>query len=151
MARLKVGDVLPVPVEREHIDKSAPCNKDSCMLSEGLVIISLRNLVQIRITRSKAPTTRPAQIRHVQTHRLGVRNLSNSSARTKGLINQCDERRTKGLRLMGKIANAATASARKILLLWLKSGSSQPPRGNAPIPNVGVGFLLGARGERSPA
>jgi hypothetical protein len=33
----KVGGVMTPRVTQQHIDKSAPCNKDSCMLSEGFV------------------------------------------------------------------------------------------------------------------
>ena len=91
MARLKVGDVLPVPVEREHIDKSAPCNKDSCMLSEGFVDHLTEKFGADK--NYKVKTTNHAAC-HVQTHRcLGVPNLSDSSARTRGLIKQFDERR----------------------------------------------------------
>lgn len=34
-ARLKVGDVMTVPVGKEHICDSDPCNKDSCMVSRA--------------------------------------------------------------------------------------------------------------------
>jgi hypothetical protein len=33
----KVGGVMTPRVTQQHIDKSAPCNKDSCMLSERFV------------------------------------------------------------------------------------------------------------------
>ena len=33
----KVGRVMTPRVTQQHIDKNAPCNKDSCMLSEGFV------------------------------------------------------------------------------------------------------------------
>ena len=32
---LKVGTVITVPVEQEHIEDSDPCNKDNCMLSRA--------------------------------------------------------------------------------------------------------------------
>lgn len=34
--RMKVGEVITIPVGNEHIRESDPCNKDNCMLSRAL-------------------------------------------------------------------------------------------------------------------
>lgn len=35
--RMKVGEVITIPVGSEHIRESDPCNKDNCMLSRALI------------------------------------------------------------------------------------------------------------------
>lgn len=35
--RFKVGDVLTIPVEQDHINDSDPCNKDNCMVNRAFL------------------------------------------------------------------------------------------------------------------
>lgn len=39
----KPGDAIYVPVEREHINDSDPCNKENCMLTRGVVAWLMAN------------------------------------------------------------------------------------------------------------
>jgi hypothetical protein len=96
----KVGGVMTPRVTQQHIDDSDPCDKENCMLSEGFVDYLTEKFgadknYKVKSTNHAAGTNSPRP----NSPMSGRSQIADSSARTRGLITQCDERRRWGAKI----------------------------------------------------